>query len=414
MRRVPDWITTIFLGGAFVLGAIGVLSIFQVIRLNAAWFLLPSAAGLIFGSLKASELIRQTSDLAAARQAQTDMLQNQLELQQRSVDALADGLNIAIFICDSRAHVLYANLTARDMFGFEEPIGRSVLAVTLSYELEQIVLNSVGEQKSKRTEIVFTNPDERMGIADAWPHYGVSGRVFLSVYEVTDLRRLERIRQDFVANVSHELRTPMTLIRAMAETLLDETDGKTELSERYLGKIVNEIDRLSSLTQDLLTLSAAESSAVRKQPCDLAEIVREIVGRLAPRAGDKGLTLTYAGPETVSVQANPTQMTQVSLNLIENAINYTTQGSVGVSLDCSGGMAILSVCDTGIGIASEHQRRVFERFYRVDKGRSRLSGGTGLGLSIVRHIVEAHGGTVAVDSALNHGSTFTASIPIDG
>jgi two-component system phosphate regulon sensor histidine kinase PhoR len=215
-----------------------------------------------------------------------------------------------------------------------------------------------------------------------------------------------------VANVSHELRTPMTLIRAMAETLLDESDGKSELAERYLGRTIDEVDRLSSLTEDLLILSAAELKNVEKQPCDLAEIVRDVVGRLAERAQAKGLEYGYSGPEHLHVQANPTQMTQVTLNLVENAINYTTEGLVNVSLYADDLAAVLEVRDTGIGIASEHQKRVFERFYRVDKGRSRLSGGTGLGLSIVKHIVEAHGGTVSLESVLNNGSTVRAAIPI--
>ncbi|MBI3722042.1 MAG: hypothetical protein HY248_05765, partial [Fimbriimonas ginsengisoli] len=179
-----------------------------------------------------------------------------------------------------------------------------------------------------------------------------------------------------------------------------------------LGKIITEVDRLSLIASDLLVLSAAESNPPKMQRCDLAELVRAAAEELKGKASEKGLALTFMGPDKLMLAANSHQMTQVARNLIENGLNYTSEGSVQVRLRKEGGEAVLEVQDSGIGIGSEHLPRIFERFYRVDKGRSRSTGGTGLGLSIVKHIVEAHGGTVQVESALNQGSTFTVRLPI--
>ncbi len=340
-----------------------------------------------------------------------DILQTELRQQTMAIDSFADGLDIAILICDFQGAVIYANNRFREMFQFESPLGRSVLATTMSYDLEQLVLDTVQTGKENEKEVTFPPPDERVAIAKAWVHQEQQ-RVFLSVFEVTNLRMLERIRRDFVANVSHELRTPMSIIRAYAETLLDDPLD-TETAKKYLPGIIEEIDRLSRLTQDLLVLSASESNRVQKQECDVAEIFAETVSQLAKKAEDKGLVLEYHGPEHLPIEANAAQMSQVALNLIDNAINYTTNGRVNVTVNLVDQTRVeIKVKDTGIGIASEHANRIFERFYRVDKGRSRSSGGTGLGLSIVKHIVEAHDGTVGLKSALNEGSEFMVTLPV--
>ncbi len=346
------------------------------------------------------------------RSAEVEALRGDLEDQRQAVDALADGLDVALFVCDGQATVRYANRRAQEVFGFDRPAGRLLLEVTLSPPLEALVRAAATTGSAQPAEVSFGSTAERVGQAKAWTQSQRDGRVFLSLYEITDLRRLERIRQDFVSNVSHELRTPLTIIRAQAETLLDAEEPDPPLSQRYLSNIVAEVDRLSTMSQDLLVLSAAESNPVRKQACNVAEVLREASSGLQGQASEKGLRLTLEAPERCMVEANEAQMRQVALNLVENAINYTLRGDVEVSLKCGGQRAEIKVRDTGIGIAAEHLPRVFERFYRVDKGRSRSTGGTGLGLSIVRHIVEAHGGKVRVESALNVGSTFTISLPV--
>jgi two-component system phosphate regulon sensor histidine kinase PhoR len=365
----------------------------------------------LFGWIALFRLNHQEHILALRTREENGALLDRLNDQAQDVDFFADGLDLGIFICDKLGTVLYTNRTAREMFDFSSPVGRSLVAITVSYDLEQLVLNAVKTLRLQTRELNFSRPQERNAIAKAWIKPDTQ-QVFVSLLDVTNLRRLERVRQDFVANVSHELRTPMSIIRAYAETLLDEEEPDSKSLQNYLPKIIGEIDRLSGLTRDLLILSAAELEQVQKQRCDLGSICEGVVHQLLITAESKNLALTYHGPRECHIEANSAQMTQVVLNLVINAINYTMRGSVEVTLDCEKDPIVIRVTDTGIGIASEHASRLFERFYRVDKGRSRSTGGTGLGLSIVKHIVEAHNGEVRIDSALNEGSTFTVWLPV--
>lgn len=400
-------------GGAVLLAAFAVFMFINPNRGFApAWILLAGGALLAAGGMQTQNSLRAWQDETKKALDEADLARNQLDRQRSAVDSLADGLEIAIFICDSRAGVLYANRGAMEIFRFEDPVGRSILAITLSYDLEKLVLEAFRLRLPQHAELNFSYPSEHVGLAKAWPSDDNAERVFLSIYEITDLRRLERVRQDFVSNVSHELRTPLTIIRSMTETLLDDPTPDPELSAKYLPKIISEVDRLSMISNDLLILSAAESNPVRKQNCDIAELFRSVLEQLTSKAKEKGLETSFEGPKHLNIEANGAQLTQVAMNLIENAINYTNQGTIWVSVAEEEGAAVINITDTGLGIPSEHITRIFERFYRIDKARSRVSGGTGLGLSIVKHIVESHGGKVTVVSALNQGSTFTIRLPI--
>jgi two-component system phosphate regulon sensor histidine kinase PhoR len=369
-----------------------------------------SAGLLLGGAAMATKTAQEHEEIESQAEATVEALENQLERQRNALAILTDGLQIAIFTCDLRPVIVHANRSAIAMFNFEDPVGRTVLAVTLSYELEQLLLEVLHTSEPVRRELTIGYPQERVVIADAWLEPGAE-RVFLSLYEITGLRHLERVRTDFVANVSHELRTPLTTIRAMAETLSEEHEDDA-LRDRFLGKIVSEVDRLSLIAEDLLVLSAAESNPVRKQACDLGDILTSVIQQLRRKAKDKGLELAFHGPNHLLIEANPAQISQVAINLIDNAINYTSEGRVDVHLRHTESTASFTVEDTGLGIPSDQINRIFERFYRVDKGRSRATGGTGLGLSIVKHITEAHGGKVTVVSNLNQGSAFTVELPI--
>lgn len=406
------WVIGFCFAGAAVLVVLAFAVMLGGVNAHPVILIFCAAIPLVLAGVLAQQVGHLNADVLRQRESRSELLQAQLEQQRRSVDELADGLDVAIFICDSRAVIAYANRRASELFRLNNPVNRSILAVTLSYELEQLVIETAQKGEEQNAELTFAYPDERVGLAKAWsPHPGES-RVFLSVYEITELRRLERVRQDFVANVSHELRTPMTLIRAMAETLLDDMEEEEgSLAHRYLTKTIGEVDRLSTITQDLLILSAAESNPVRKQVCDIADVFRGVCQELTQKGAEKGLEVHYVGMPELRIEANPSQMKQVALNLVDNAINYTFNGSVTVDCTLEGQDAVIEIRDTGIGVASEYQQRIFERFYRVDKGRSRQTGGTGLGLSIVKHIVEAHGGKVSVESRLNQGSTFTVRLP---
>lgn len=390
------------------------VTVLSIVALMVPAMVVPAVVGAILAAF-ASGIGFQRRMLHARRslereRSRASLLEAKLESQRNAVDLLAEGLEIAVFLCDTRPMILYANRKATEMFKFDNPIGRSILAVTLSYDLESLVTACAQTREKQHAELTFAYPDERTALAEAWMEPD-GDRIFLSLYETTDLRRLERVRTDFVANVSHELRTPLTTIRAMAETLQDEPDNH-ELLDRYLAKIIAEVDRLSLIANDLLILSAAESNPVRKQGCNVAEVFRSVAQQLGPKAQEKGLKLEFRGPSDLIIEANQAQMSQVAINLVDNAINYTSEGSVEVVVQPEGDQVVIMVRDTGMGIASEHLPRIFERFYRVDKGRSRSTGGTGLGLSIIKHIVEAHGGQVNVQSALNQGSTFFIRLPV--
>ena len=412
MNRALIYSSALCFGGSAILAgfAAGVF-LHHVAGIDPAWGLLAGGAFLAASGLVLQGLWRSQHEMLLERQSRIELLDAQLTQQANAVDSLADGLDIALFICDSKAAILYANRPALRLFRFTDPVGRTLLAVTLSHELEQLVLKAAQTQLDQHAELNFAYPADRVGLAKAWPHDGAN-RVFLSVYDITDLRRLERVRRDFVSNVSHELRTPLTIIRSMSETILDDPDIPTAKRGQYLQKMISEVDRLTLMANDLLVLTAAESQAITKAPVDLAEVFRGVTDQLLPKAKDKGLDLRYSGPFSTVVPAHAEQMRQVALNLIDNAINYTSQGRIIVALRQEGAWFVASVNDTGLGIASDDLPRIFERFYRVDKGRSRGTGGTGLGLSIVKHIVEAHGGTVSVDSSLNVGSTFTIRLPM--
>lgn len=330
-----------------------------------------------------------------------------------SLRGFSSGLETALFLVDRGGNVVFANDRAKTLFGFQEMEGRTILAVTLSHEVERIVRQTSESGLPITQELTLRTSGDLVAIARAWPNPSDSRQVFLSLRDVTEVRRLERVRQDFVANVSHELKTPLTTIRAMAEVLADVETEDAALREKYLKQIVGEVDRLTALVDDLLVLGKAESESVELRQCNLPEIVEEVVVQLTPKALVRGLELELVAPSPIMVAAHAPQIRQVFLNLIDNAINYTAEGAIRVSVSQQpGGQAQVDVQDSGIGIPSEDLPRIFERFYRVDKSRSRSSGGTGLGLSIVKHLVEAHGGTVSVESALHRGSTFTVRLPL--
>jgi len=324
---------------------------------------------------------------------------------------IARGLPLPLFACDRSGMILASNDAANRFFDCADCAGRPLISVTLSAEMERLVIDAVREGTELPEEVRIAFPSPRQGRVFAWRDEERPGLAYLAFVETTEVHQLERVRQDFVANVSHELRTPLASIRAVAETLLEEPDADRAMQERFLGKIIEEVDRLTQISKDLLVLSAAESNPVRKQECDLAVLVRNIVSEAEPRAEQAGLCLQYEGPKHLLLAANNTQVYEVVANLVDNAIKYSNEGTITVRLEDGGEEAVLTVADQGIGIPSEHLDRVFERFYRVDKGRSRAKGGTGLGLSIVKHIVEAHGGKVSVQSRLGEGSTFTVRLP---
>ena len=322
--------------------------------------------------------------------------------------ALLDTTEDAVLLADAEGRILLSNGVAAALFS--TPSGGTLLAHTLSTDLEDLYRAAIRRRGGVEREVTLSQPLPRTLHVRITP---VSeGQYLLVLRDLTELRRLERVRRDFVANVSHELRTPLTSVKAMAETLLDGALADPDAAPRFLQTIIRESDRLVRLSADLLDLSRVEARGIEKTPLDLAALVAEVASRLAPQAEKADITLTNTLRSPLVVPADRDEMAQVLVNLLDNAIAYTPPGGL-VTLSASETAETVSVfvADTGIGILSHDIPRLFERFYRADKARSRASGGTGLGLSIVKHIVENHGGTVGVESEYNKGSVFSFTLP---
>jgi two-component system phosphate regulon sensor histidine kinase PhoR len=332
-------------------------------------------------------------------------------------DTLMASSEAGMLILDSADIIQRANLAARHLFGMppQDPVGKSLLQATLSNELNMLVRAAREEKCLQRREIRAPGAGGGSLIVSVAPVIGEGeggSHCVVIAHDVTELRRLETIRRDFVANVSHELRTPLASIRAMAETLQDGALQDHAVADHFLSTINTEAQRLTRISEDLLILSQAESRLPEKSPFALSEIIEEVVARFQPQAEKAGLSLCSNIEPDLEVLANHDQIEQVIVNLIDNGLKYTPSGGqVRVTAERGPDSVAVHISDTGIGIMSQDLPRIFERFYRVDKARSRQSGGTGLGLSIVKHIVEAHGGQVTVESEYNRGSTFTITIP---
>jgi two-component system phosphate regulon sensor histidine kinase PhoR len=330
-------------------------------------------------------------------------------------DSLWAHLPVGILRVDAQKQILESNPTANRLLncGDRNLIGQTVLQATLSYEMQSMVTQAQRQQVTETRELRLTRDNVLVVLkVQVVPVTNRSSEYWLILEDVSELRRLETVRRDFVANVSHELRTPLASIRAMAETLQDGAMLDTVVAERFVGLMVHEVERLTRLLEDILILSHAESRAPEKTSFSLSALIEQVMGRFAPQAEKAQVKLELLPHPTTRLVANKDQMEQVLINLVDNAIKYTpAEGKVSVTIGATPEEVHVEVSDTGIGIMSQDLPRVFERFYRVDKARSRQSGGTGLGLAIVKNIVEMHGGLVTVQSEYGRGSTFIFTLP---
>jgi two-component system phosphate regulon sensor histidine kinase PhoR len=348
-------------------------------------------------------------------------------------EALMERCGAGVLVLDPERAILRANETASRLFGLpsEALVGQIVAPPFFPDEMGALVETALAGRSSETRQIPLRSPQMGVAIVSVSSVAGERRkrpRLLVIIQDVTELRRLETVRRDFVANVSHEMRTPLASIRAMAETLQDGGLHDAVVADSFLGTIVTEVERLARITSDLLILSDAESRVPEKAHFSLSVLLENAIRRFRSQANKAHVALTADVPASLDIQANIDQIEQVIVNLIDNAIKYTPAGgSVRVSArplaregaasaaasgrpPQNGGVTV-EVADTGIGIAPKHLPRLFERFYRVDKARSRQSGGTGLGLAIVKHIVEAHGGRITVHSEPKRGSTFAVTLP---
>jgi two-component system phosphate regulon sensor histidine kinase PhoR len=325
---------------------------------------------------------------------------------------MADG----VLVVDGKKRIVMMNPAAEAMFGIPtgEAIGRDHLELTHHFDLDQALTRVLDTGEPAQLEIRRARPEEQV-LEARLAYFGKDRGVLLVMQDITRARKLEQMRTEFVSNVTHELRTPLTAIRGFAETLLEGALDDPDDARHFVGIIAREGEQLGHLIDDILDLSRIEGGRwkVKKEPFHLRQLAEETVGRLAARAADLGVDLRLEIPEDLpELQGDTGRLAQVLLNLVDNALKYTPSGgSVTVAAEELGNMVRVKVTDTGTGIPKADLPRLFERFYRVDKARSRQTGGTGLGLSIVKHIVEAHGGTVGVESDLGKGATFMFTLP---
>jgi two-component system phosphate regulon sensor histidine kinase PhoR len=348
-----------------------------------------------------------------------------LEQDRQQLRAVLSGMAEGVLAIDARRRLIFANASAEQLFGLDaSSVGRLVPELIRSPQVQGSIEATLGSAEPHQGEIVLTSREVSLRVqarvlavhGTPLPGSPPPGAV-LVFHDITELRRLERIRQDFVANVSHELKTPLASIKAYTETLLDWALQDENVNVRFLKRIEEQADRLNQLILDLLSLARLESGqeVFEHRPLALAPMVNSCIESHRGRAEARGLHLSLdLGPldDETLIMADEEALREILDNLIDNAIKYTPEGgSVSVACRFEGEMVALEVADTGIGIPRDDLPRVFERFYRVDKARSRELGGTGLGLSIVKHLVQSLGGQVTVDSRLGAGSQFTVALP---
>ena len=335
------------------------------------------------------------------------------------IRAILTSVIEGVLAIDKNERVILFNSALEEMFKVikDKVIGKFFWEVIRNNELSVLLKEAMNKRKLETRELTLFLPEERIFQVHALPikgEEGISGVVAV-LHDITELKKLERMRIEFVANVSHELRTPLTSIRGFVETLKGGAIREPENSQRFLDIIESHTERLNNLINDLLELSKIESKEIKMefQPIALREAIEEVVSNFKEALKQKGHIVEIdIPPDFPQVEADPERIEQVFTNLLDNAIKFTPKnGRICIRAVDKEKDIQIEVSDTGIGIPQEHLPRLFERFYRVDKARSRELGGTGLGLSIVKHITQAHGGKVGVESELGKGSKFFFTLP---
>ncbi|KWX87860.1 histidine kinase [Paenibacillus riograndensis] len=369
----------------------------------------------------------EIGQLATAINAMADSLQAQLKTIRDNEDLLQsvlDNMTGGIVMINAEGEIALLNRAAEQLLDVKnsEMAGHSFKELKHHYELSRLIEEGVSRNESVHEERSIYNPTERIVRLDGVPMMqdGSNRGMLFLLQEVTEIRRLEKMRSEFVANVSHELKTPVAAVKGFAETLLGGGVKDEKTARSFLQIIYDENERLNRLIGDILELSKIESKRAQLEcsPVHLIEFFDSLLETLSKVAEKKNISLNAAVPEELFMEGDEDKLRQIFINLISNAINYTQDGgSVNVNV-VNGQKAdgtetvVFTVRDTGMGIPRKDLPRIFERFYRVDKARSRSSGGTGLGLSIVKHLVELHHGSISVESDLGIGSSFILELPL--
>ncbi|MBN2024198.1 MAG: HAMP domain-containing protein [Pirellulales bacterium] len=382
-----------------------------------------------FSQRRAGSGVLEVDSLADA----LDRMAAELDARLRTVlrernqrEAVLSSMVEGVVAVDAQQCVINLNPAAAALLGVDaaDCQGRSLPELIRNPALQRLVADVLASREPRKEEIEVYQPRTRHLDAHGTVLFEggegaarkVAGGVLVVLHDITDLRRLEQVRRDFVANVSHELRTPITSIKGFVETLLDGAMRNPADAERFLRIVAEQTNRLDAIIEDLMTLSWVEqdsqAAGIPRERRPVRPILESAVGLCRPRIGQKEIHVELECPSDLEAEVNVALLEEAVVNLLDNAAKYSPEGkTVRLEAERAAGEIVIRVRDEGCGIGREHLPRLFERFYRVDKARSRKLGGTGLGLAIVKHIAEAHGGRVEVESALGAGSAFSIHLP---
>lgn len=342
------------------------------------------------------------------------------DIQQGRLSALIENMGSSLLLIDSKGYIILLNRTFKEVFRLknEDLLNQLYYEVIPHREISDLIEEIVmTEHKIKRQLHLPIEIERRYFEVYGVPILGMNEEwkgILLVFHDITEIKKLEQVRKDFVANVSHELKTPVTSIKGFTETLLDGAKEDKVALDQFLKIILEESDRLQTLILDLLELSKIEQQGytLSIRNMNINQVVNEVLPILDRKAKEKNIQLVVKGTEKeIHMEGDFHRLKQILINLVSNAISYTpNHGVITISIMERVNSVVISISDTGIGIAQREIPRIFERFYRVDKARSRNSGGTGLGLAIVKHLVEAHKGSIKVESKIGKGTTFTIEL----
>jgi two-component system phosphate regulon sensor histidine kinase PhoR len=362
-------------------------------------------------------LVRSINQLAGSLERRVEGLARARSEQDAILRTMVEG----VVTVDADGHIRRVNSAARELLDAEQDHleGASIGDIVQHPDLRRCIADAMRADTTTSVTVQVGGESGKMLVVHASPlveEHGAAPGTLLVIHDVTRLERLENVRRDFVANVSHELRTPITSIKGFVETLLDGAVDDPILSKKFLAIVGRQAERLNLILTDLLTLAKLEvggEARVETEDKNLSDLVQVAIDECSHRAQAKEMLLNSQFRAELVVRANSSLVEQALVNLIDNAIKYTeNKGEVRVEIRKEGDFAEIRVSDTGPGIDSQHLSRLFERFYRIDQGRSRQLGGTGLGLAIVKHIAQVHGGRVSVESVVGKGTTFSLFLPL--
>jgi two-component system phosphate regulon sensor histidine kinase PhoR len=383
------------------------------------------ASGDLFHRLSEPDTL-EFSGLAESMNQMAGQLQQRLDeitSQRNKTEAVLSSMREGVIATDLDQHVISINPAAARMFDvpMKTVRGRSVLEIIRNHEFQELINRSLSTGESLESDIVYHQNGERTFNVHCTPlldalQKRLGGLVVLS--DVTQLRRLENMRRDFAASVSHEIKTPLTAIKGFVETLCTGELEDREETRRFLTIIDKHVNRLATIIDDLMQLSrierADEIQQIGLERCRIEEVLNTAIGLCSAGIREKGIDVRLSCETDLNGCIDATLLEQAAVNLLDNAIKYSPDNStIHIEALTVGDEIRIRFKDEGMGIAKKHLSRLFERFYRVDKARSRKLGGTGLGLAIVKHIAQAHGGTVTVESELEKGSVFSLHLPVN-